>query len=401
MQDMIHQSFSVQFDYRVFFTEGMLDPENQVLAEIVHSGSQQDRRKMLVVVDGGLADAHPVMGAQLEEYAAHHHIHLVAPPLVVPGGEPVKNDMALPEMILKAIDRHGICRHSYVLALGGGAVLDMVGFAAATAHRGVRLIRAPSTVLAQNDAGIGVKNGVNALGKKNYIGTFHPPYAVINDHAFLRTLEDRDWRSGIAEAVKIALIRDAEFFAFLEEQAYALSNRDDDAMKVVVRRCAELHLRHIRTAGDPFENGSARPLDFGHWVAHRLENMTAYSVKHGEAVAIGIALDCIYSHLSGDLSAEEVKRILKVLHALEFTLYVPELQDPSLFEGLNQFREHLGGVLTVTLLGSIGRGFEVHAIDQARYLKAIAYLKEYAMDSAARGPRLLRKATGALHAHGV
>jgi 3-dehydroquinate synthase len=399
MQDLIHQSFSVQFEYSVFFTEKMLALDNVVLAETVHSRSRQDRPKMLTVIDAGLISANPDLPSKLEQYAAHHQINLVAPPMIVPGGEAVKNEPALPDNILQAIDRFGICRHSYVLAVGGGAVLDMVGLAAATAHRGVRLIRVPTTVLAQNDAGIGVKNGINAFGKKNFIGTFCPPYAVINDFAFLQTLDMRDWRAGVAEAVKIALIRDAEFFHFLEDSAHALAARDHGAMKMVVRRCAELHLRHIRTAGDPFELGSARPLDFGHWAAHRLEILTSYELKHGEAVAIGIALDSIYSHLIGCLDAKDLRKILAVLNAIGFRLYVPEIEDPSLFEGLAQFREHLGGVLTVTLLDSIGRGFEVHEIDQALYARTIKYLKDYALTGMVSPPRLSMETAGVAHAH--
>jgi 3-dehydroquinate synthase len=399
MQDIIHQSFSVRFDYSVFFTEKMLLPDNLILAETVHSSSPHERPKMLAVIDAGLISADPDVPNRLERYAAHHRTNLVAPPMIVSGGEAAKSDNALPESILQAIDRFGVCRHSYVLAMGGGAVLDMVGFAAATAHRGVRLIRVPTTVLGQNDAGIGVKNGINAFGKKNFTGTFHPPYAVINDSVFLRTLDVRDWRAGIAEAVKIALIRDADFFLFLEDSAYALAARDDEAMKEAVRRCAELHLQHIRTAGDPFEEGSARPLDFGHWAAHRLEILTSYEIKHGEAVAIGIALDSIYSHLIGCLDAKDLQRVLGVLSALGFKLYAPEIEDASLFEGLAQFREHLGGELTVTLLSAIGRGFEVHEIDQALYTGAVAYLKNHVAVSGGNGANLSSEAVGVAHAY--
>lgn len=398
MEHTIRQSFSVQFDYSIFFTDRMLLLDNAILANIVGSQVKSEPPKMLVIIDAGLAAASPGIINDLVRYADHHHINLVAPPLIVPGGESAKKDPSLPDKILRLIDQYGICRHSYVLAMGGGAVLDMVGFAAATAHRGVRLIRAPTTVLAQNDAGIGVKNGINAFEKKNFIGTFQPPYAVINDHIFLETLDMRDWRAGIAEAVKIALIKDADFFTFLEEQAYALSVKDSHAMETVVRRCAELHLQHIRTAGDPFEQGSARPLDFGHWAAHRLESLTEHRLKHGEAVAIGIALDSIYSNLIGTLDTASMERILQVLSVLGFTLHVPELDDPALFEGLAQFREHLGGVLTVTLLHSMGQGFEVHEIDQSLYLQGIDYLKEHLLAQAADAPVYTAGMTGAAHA---
>jgi 3-dehydroquinate synthase len=260
----------------------------------------------------------------------------------------------------------------------------MVGYAAATAHRGIRLIRVPTTVLAQNDSGIGVKNGINAFGKKNFLGTFAPPYAVLNDLEFLKTLGDRDWRSGIAEAVKVALIEDASFFEFIRTHTEALVRRDMDAMQQLIYRCAQLHLEHIATSGDAFEAGSSRPLDFGHWAAHKLEQLTDYSLRHGEAVAIGIALDSTYSYLLGLLSWLEWQRILQTLKALGFKLYVAELAQAQhqlkhprcLFQGLTEFREHLGGELTLMLLQRIGQGIEVHEVDLSLYRQAILLLAE-------------------------
>jgi 3-dehydroquinate synthase len=205
-----------------------------------------------------------------------------------------------------------------VLGIGGGAVLDMVGYAAATAHRGIRLIRVPTTVLAQNDSGVGVKNGINAFGKKNFLGTFAPPYAVLNDIDFLTTLDDRDWRSGIAEAVKVALIKDANFFEFITTNAKALARRDMDSMQHLVYRCAQLHLNHIANSGDPFEKGSSRPLDFGHWAAHKLEQLTHYNLRHGEAVAIGIALDTTYSYMAGMLSRSDWQQVLETAENIRF-----------------------------------------------------------------------------------
>ena len=237
----------------------------------------------------------------------------------------------------------------------------------------------PSTVLAQCDAGIGVKNGVNAFGQKNFLGTFAPPYAVVNDANLLRTLSDRDWRSGVAEAIKVALIRDAAFFARLEVLADSLVRRGQEAMEEAIYRCAQLHLNHIATSGDPFELGSARPLDFGHWSAHRLEKLSRYRLRHGEAVAIGIAVDSVYSHLQGWLDGRDLDRILALIEGLGFELAVPELGDRSLFKGLDEFQEHLGGQLTVTLLRAIGVGVEVHRIDRACYREAIALLQARSM----------------------
>jgi 3-dehydroquinate synthase len=179
----------------------------------------------------------------------------------------------------------------------------------------------PSTVLGQNDSGVGVKNGVNAFSAKNFLGTFAPPFAVINDYDLLRTLPARDVRAGLAEAVKVSLIRDRELFSWLEQNADALRACEPAAVEQSVRVAAEIHLRHIATAGDPFELGSARPLDFGHWSAHKLESLTGHAVRHGEAVAIGMALDCRYAVLAGLLAEADQLRVQHLLERRGFRLY--------------------------------------------------------------------------------
>ncbi len=250
-----------------------------------------------------------------------------------------------------------IDRHSYVAAIGGGSVLDLAGFASAVAHRGIKHIRIPTTVLSQNDSGVGVKNGINYNGKKNFTGTFAPPVAVFNDERFLETLSERDWRSGIAEAIKVGLIKDADFYYWIEENVEKLIARDGETMNRLIRRCAALHLQHI-ASGDPFELGSSRPLDFGHWSAHKLEQLSGFKILHGEAVAMGIALDTLYSALSGRLLMEKAERIIQLLIKCGFEITNPllEIQDENseILKGLQEFREHLGGQLTMMLLPILG-----------------------------------------------
>ena len=303
-------------------------------------------------------------------------VSLVDKILTVPGGEAAKNDPALFDTIVQAIDEQGIDRHSLVIGIGGGAVLDLVGYAAAVSHRGIRHIRIPTTVLSQNDSGVGVKNGINYRGKKNFLGTFAPPVAVFNDSAFLQTLEDRDWRGGISEAIKVALIKDKTFFEWIETSADALAKRDLPTMEKLIHRCAEMHTEHIRS-GDPFEFGSSRPLDFGHWAAHKLEYLTNFEIRHGEAVAIGIGLDSIYSHKMGYIEEAELTRILGLFEALGFKLYNSRLSENdkiNLRHGLAEFREHLGGRLTIMLLAAIGLGIEVHEMDDDLIAESVDYL---------------------------
>lgn len=384
--ETLQQSIAVRFSYDVHFTRDLWSLDNSLLSRVIATDSNI-AKSVIVIVDSGLLIHHPRLLSKIANYADYYadKIKLAAEPIIVTGGEAAKNDPTLVDKIHRVIEQVGLCRHSYVLAIGGGAVIDMAGYAAATAHRGIRLIRIPTTVLAQNDSGVGVKNGINALGKKNFLGTFAPPVAVLNDFDFLSTLDDRDWRSGIAEAVKVALIKDRSFFEFIRDRADDLDRRDSQAMEQLIYRCCQLHLNHIASYGDPFEMGSSRPLDFGHWAAHKLEHLTNYRLRHGEAVAIGMALDCTYSYLTGLLTEADWRQIIETLKQLGFELYVPELgrdldnteSKNSIFGGLVEFREHLGGDLAIMLLQKIGQGTEVNRVNIPVYQQAILMLHSY------------------------
>lgn len=382
---VIEQSIQVPYTYPVLFTRDVFHPDNEILAEVCARDGADRVRKVLVVVDAGVAQAFADLVPAIEAWFAARAglLQLTRSPMLVRGGEPIKNDPAIVDAIQTEIDAGGIDRHSYVVVIGGGAILDMVGYAAATAHRGIRLIRMPTTILSQNDSGVGVKNSVNKFGKKNFLGTFAPPYAVINDGTLISRLPDREWRGGIAEAIKVALLKDARFFQWIEENAGALRDRDLEAMDWLIYRCAELHLQHIATSGDPFEFGSSRPLDFGHWSAHKLEQISNYAWRHGEAVAIGIALDSTYARKVGMLPEDDWRRILDVFVAVGLPITAPEmlqsLQDEgtssSILSGLDEFREHLGGELTIMLLEGIGRGVEVHEMDEQVIIDSMHVLK--------------------------
>lgn len=376
------QRVQVSFEYPVVFTRDCLEPSNAALLEAIRRREPDRRHRLFAVIDAGLAQHWPGLAAQLSAYCDAHArwLELVAPPMLVTGGEAVKHESALLATVHERLHAHRIDRQSCVLILGGGAVLDAVGYAAATTHRGVRVVRVPTTVLAQNDAGIGVKNGVNAFGAKNFLGSFAPPFAVVNDASFLGTLPARDRRAGMAEAVKVALIRDAAFFSWLREHARALADFEPDAVDFMIRRAAEIHLRHIAEGGDPFELGSARPLDYGHWAAHKLESLTAHGLRHGEAVAIGMALDSRYAVEAGLLGPSDGEAIVQLLEALGFRLWDEALGrhasdgKPAVLAGLSDFREHLGGELTVTLLTAIGATVDVHDMDEAKVQRALAWL---------------------------
>jgi 3-dehydroquinate synthase len=380
--DVIVQRFAVPFEYPVVFTRELFAPDNPALIDVLTAREPARVHRALVLVDSGVEAAQPWLRARIVAYARRHasRMELCTSPEVVPGGEEAKNDPALVTALQARFQAMKLDRHAFVITIGGGAMLDATGYAAATTHRGLRVVRVPTTVLSQNDSGVGVKNGVNALGAKNFLGTFAPPFAVLCDLGMLETLSPRDKVAGIAEAVKVSLIRSAAFFDWLEAQAPALAAFEPAATETMIRRGAELHLRHIATSGDPFENGSARPLDYGHWAAHKLEAITHHRLRHGEAVAIGMALDARYAFEVGMLGAGELHRICAVMERIGLRLFDEALLErgadgrPRVLAGIEEFREHLGGELTLTLLASIGRGVEVGTVDEPAMERAIAWL---------------------------
>lgn len=370
----IRQHFTLACSYPVIFTRNAFGPGSPLM-ELLGAGPAPVR--VLAVVDSGVLECWPGFRALLLKFTrgCAGKVLMVHPSLVIPGGEACKNDPSFVEAIRFAASRHRLCRHSFILAIGGGAVLDAAGFAAATAHRGIRLIRMPTTTLSMNDAGVGVKNGINAFGRKNFTGCFASPFAVVNDYEFLRRLPERELRCGIAEAVKVALIRDRDFFDWLYAARYDLARFDSEAMEQMIFRCAELHLGQIANGGDPFERGSSRPLDFGHWSAHRLEELTGGSMRHGEAVAIGVALDVLYSRRCGLLGDADVERTFSILETVGFRLYHGALEGMDVSLALAGFREHLGGELSVTLVERVGVGGEQGRLDPELYLSCIRALE--------------------------
>lgn len=355
----------VTFKHRVVFTRNAFSPENPELATILREGGG---RRVLVMVDDAVAAAWPHLAAEIEGYFKNLDIDFRGIQ-VLPGGEPIKADEQWVREVWKLIDGSHLDRHSYAVAIGGGAFLDAVGFAASTAHRGVRLVRFPTTTLSQDDSGVGVKCAINAFGKKNWIGAFSVPFAVINDFRFLHSQDEETRRAGLIEAVKVALVKDAGFFEWIEHNLAPLSVLEPAVLEECVEKSALLHARHIAAGGDPFEAGSSRPLDFGHWAAHKMEALTSYHLFHAPAVAVGLALDTLYSVRAGLAPASLAERVFRVLAGLRLATYHPALDwlDESgnrrVLDGLDEFREHLGGELTVLMLQDIGVGVDVHRID--------------------------------------
>lgn len=373
---MVDRSFVVPFVHRLRFTRDALSASNRVLDEVLFGGEPEAGRRprALVVLDAGLERADAGIRGRVREFveSRRERLDAEAEPLVVPGGEVCKNDPGVLESILRRMQDAKICRRSYLIVIGGGAVLDVAGYAASIFHRGVRLVRLPSTTLSQDDSGVGVKAGVNAMGVKNLVGTFWPPWAVVNDEALLESLPDEHWRSGFTEAIKVALLKDPALFDQIEAAAGRVRARDMGAAAPIIRRSAILHLDHITSGGDPFEFLSARPLDFGHWAAHKLEQMTKFELPHGHAVGIGMLIDCTYAALLGACDVTLRDRVAACLAAIGLPRSHAALaRSEELIGGLEQFREHLGGRLTVTVIRRPGDAVDLHEVDHGLMRRAI------------------------------
>jgi 3-dehydroquinate synthase len=372
--------FQVPFTHRLRFTEDCLGADWSVL-EKLFVGLPDVPIKVHVWVDQGITDGQPGLQQQLAECFGRSDLAFAVRINAISGGESVKNQPEHVERILKSVNDDNLDRRSYIVAIGGGAMLDVVGYAAAVAHRGIRLIRIPTTTLAQADSGVGVKNAVNYFGKKNWKGTFAVPWAVVNDHRLLETLSDRDFCCGFSEAVKVALLKDSDHFRWLHQNAAAIAERDKSVTSVAIRRSVQMHLDHITEGGDPFEALEARPLDFGHWSAHKLETLTDYEVRHGEAVSIGVALDTIYSHLKFGFPKEAMTATLETLQRLRLPLFHERLNSHELISGIEEFRQHLGGRLTVTMLEDVGQPINVHEMDESLIRKSIELASGFSAQS--------------------
>lgn len=366
------QQITVHYSFPVVFTRHLFSPRNLALRKALTRDAPPRPARCLVLLDRGVQQAFPDLPRHIRAYFAAHakHLHLARAPLILSGGEAIKQTTRPIQRILAALHRANICRHSYCIAIGGGAFLDAAGFAAALFHRGVRHIRIPTTALAQCDSGVGVKNAINYKNAKNLLGAFAPPWAVLNDAAFLDNLPQPLLLDGIAEAVKVAAIKDARFFRAIERAAPQIRRRNLPVIRRTLKRCAQLHMQHIATSGDPFEHGAARPLDYGHWSAHKLETLSRHRLSHGHAVAIGISLDALYAARTGHLPLADAHRLIQTLRTCGLPIWAPALTRKNkrgqlaIFDGLEDFRAHLGGELTLTLPAPLGARVEIHHVNR-------------------------------------
>lgn len=382
MYKIIKQRFNINFNYNIFFTKNIFDKKNKILLNILNK-EDRNKKNIIIFIDKNVAKLSENLIDNIKNYFNNFkfYLNLKCDPIVLSGGEKIKNHFSLVKIIYKILDKYKICRKSFLISIGGGSFQDLMGYIASTAHRGVRLIRVPTTTLSQDDSGVGVKNGINFLNKKNFIGCFSVPFAVINDYNFLNSLNNQIYKEGLSEAVKVSLIKNKNFFSFIARNTKNILKRKTKFIEKVIYESAKLHAYHISKNGDPFENLSSRPLDFGHWSAHKLEKISKHKLSHGRAVAIGVALDSVYSYFVKLLTKKDLKKILTTLINLELDIFSKYLMFKKnnnlvIFDGLEEFREHLGGKLTISLIKKIGEKIDVNHVNTNLYFKSINFLKK-------------------------
>ena len=380
---MINVDVNLKLNYSVFFSRNLFNFENLLFKKFLDNLNLNPSIKFCVFIDRGVLNSFPDLFENILIYFQKNNLpDVVEVPFVFDGGEAIKNSILFLEKGYDFLLEKTIDRHSIIIVLGGGAFLDAVGFLASTCHRGIKYIRIPTTVLSQNDAGIGVKCGVNFKGVKNFIGNFSTPIAIFNDSFFLQSLSRRDRIAGISEAMKVALIKDESFFLWLIENEGLLKSGEDAIFEKLIFECAKIHLDHIQNSGDPFEKGNSRPLDFGHWLAHKLESMSNFSIRHGEAVAVGIILDLMHSCVRYGLNFNVLLTTLKFFETIGFNLVIDHLFEKNIIgeyivlEGLQEFREHLGGELSISIVPSLGSFKNISDIDLNDYKNYIEILRK-------------------------
>ena len=270
----------------------------------------------------------------------------------IPDGETSKSLSEAEKLYTRAIEL-GLDRKSVIIALGGGVVGDLAGFVAATFLRGINLIQIPTTLLAQVDSSVGGKTAVNHALGKNLIGAFHQPRAVFIDLKFLATLPEREIKSGLGEVVKYGVISDAEFFAYLEDNAEKILQRDAETLAHVVKRSCELKAEVV--SKDERESGLRRILNFGHTLAHAVEEQTHYEkYRHGEAVAVGMMAAALISRELGKTSAENVARLENLLRRFGMFTSCAGLDADKLYTVTLRDKKAVGGAVNWVLMRDFG-----------------------------------------------
>jgi 3-dehydroquinate synthase len=364
MQDSpgVLMRYQLQESYPVINTEGLLDPGNRLLA------AQCPNMRATVVLD---SNVDKLYGARINAYLRANSISYS--PVVLAATE-MEKDLAAVLRICAAAEETIAGRRDPFIAIGGGIVQDVTGFAASMFRRGVPFIRVPTTLIGIVDAGVGVKQGINWMGHKNFLGAFYPPQLVLNDLAFLQTLELRQWRCGLAEMIKMGIVRDAPLFGLLETHySDFLSRQITDP----VRRTIDMAIMGMLEELQPniYEWDLERRVDFGHAFGHILEIQSQFSLHHGEAVAIDMALSTHIAYQRGECDENTLKRILLLLAKAGLPLYHVACDPQRIWNGLADVAAHRGGKLNLVVPTGIGSAAFLDRIKLAELKAAVAFMR--------------------------
>lgn len=275
-------------------------------------------------------------------------------------GEPHKNVRAV-ESLCRALSRAGADRRALIVAVGGGVVGDVAGYVAASYLRGVALVHVPTTLVAQVDSSIGGKTGVNLPEGKNLVGAFYAPRLVLIDYDLLRTLPEREYRSGLAEVIKYGVIADKKLFTYLEKHMQKVLRRDHSALEYLIPRCAQIKAQVV--SRDEREAGLREILNFGHTFGHALESVTKYKrFKHGEAVAWGMMCAALLAHEIDMMAADEVARVVALVRRIGPLPAWPRVTPHVLLEAMRADKKTHAGKLRFVLAGKIGQAESVNGV---------------------------------------
>ena len=284
------------------------------------------------------------------------------------------------ELLARDLVRSGADRKSLVIAVGGGVVGDVAGFVAASYLRGVGLIHAPTTVVAQVDSSIGGKTGVNLPEGKNLVGAFYPPKLVLSDPDVLRTLPEREFRGGLAEIIKHAVIADAKMFAYLEKNMEKVGRRDRTAIAYLIPRNVAIKARVV--GKDERESGLREILNFGHTFAHALESVTRYKrYQHGEAVAWGMMAAALLGHEIGITQADDVSRIVSLVRRMGPLPPWPRISPRELTAAMRSDKKTRDGKLRFVLTSRIGKAASYDNIPLSAVERVMRFAPQFVCDS--------------------
>ena len=276
------------------------------------------------------------------------------------------------EAIARKLVRAGADRNSLLIAVGGGVVGDVVGFAAASYLRGVALVHVPTTVVAQVDSAIGGKTGVNLPEGKNLMGAFYPPRLVLVDPKALTSLPEREFRSGLAEVIKYGVIADAKLFAFLEENMEGILGRDSGALEHVIRRSIEIKAHVV--SRDEKESGLREILNFGHTFAHALESATRYKkYRHGEAVAWGMMCAALLGHEAAKTPADHVARMIALVRRVGPLPGWPAVPPQKLFAAMRADKKAKFGKVRVVLSPRLGTAKSYDGVPEKTAIRVLRF----------------------------